>query len=236
MFVDLGLLCSAALSLATPHNSQRISHPGLFQANILQQQIPTVEPIPPSLPQLGIPQIGMSGPYVPAYGLNYSAYLPTSQKVRAAFGSQWSAFGPGFGPTFAPYGARAKNIQPDFGILQSKQDPKAGENFALIFFVGAGQRRALRKSTDLQVDENGIPTRINVRSNVPYFGWSANFMFSSIEQGPANDRDISLGFSGSVIVGYTISKNALVEARYRQTSTQNGFDFSGTELRFGIRF
>lgn len=187
-------------------------------------------------PQMGIPQMMNGGPYVPFLGATYSVYFPTSARTRAILGDQWRSIGPGFGPTFVSYGERAKNLQPDFGVLQNIQNPKAGDNYALAIFLGLGQRRAFKQSTDVELDENNRPKSIKVRSGVPYAGWAVQMMVTSVDLGPMGERSNGIGLSGSLMMGYTISRNAVAELRYRQTTVASGFDFSGLEFRFGIRF
>lgn len=187
-------------------------------------------------PQMGIPQLMNGGPYVPFLGATYSLYLPTSARTRALLGDQWQSIGPGFGPTFVSYGDRAKALQPDFGIIQNVQDAKAGDNYALAIFLGLGQRRAFRQSVDVELGPDWKPKKINVRPGVPYAGWALQMMATSVDLGPTGERSVGLGLSGSLMMGYTISKNAVAEVRYRQTTVASGLDFSGLELRFGIRF
>jgi hypothetical protein len=233
---DLPVPITPAISVPVNIESLSSRYVRTGNATNVIPQSPQQKDQQPSTPQMGIPQMMNGGPYVPFIGATYSLYLPTSARTRAVLGSQWQSIGPGFGPTFVSYGDRAKALQPDFGILQNIQDAKAGDNYALAIFLGLGQRRAFKQSVDVQLDENWKPKSIKVRPGVPYAGWAVQMMVTSVDLGPIGERSVGIGLSGSLMMGYTISRNAVAEVRYRQTTVASGFDFSGLEVRFGIRF
>jgi hypothetical protein len=207
---------------AIPPAFLAIDNPANTYAFVLQDQAPA--PTPPKVS-------------FPLWGLNTFNFIPNSAATRTRFGSNWSGFGPGIGPTLAPSGARAKRLLPDFSVLQSRRGRNETAPNALLIMAGVGKRSTFgnKSSVNPSVSDTGEVT-LKVAPNVPYYGWAVDGVFSVIDLGGRDNREISFGLCGALILGYTINQNAFVETRYRQMTQAAGFDFSGIEFRIGVRF
>ena len=150
-------------------------------------------------------------------GADAELFMPFSGETKDVFGSRAGGIGFGFGGTRVREGRR---IRPDIAILRADK----GDNEATIIIAGA---QYVRPFAD-KVEENA--------RFVPFYGVGLNAMYGSVEV-PADDVDESkFGVGGSVFIGASVGRRAVVEARLRALSSVADYNFSGFVLSAGIRF
>ena len=148
------------------------------------------------------------------FGPEVGAFFP-SGKLSKRFGSSWVSVGLGLGSiSVAP---RTGEWGLDLNLLS-----RQGTNtHAYIAPIGVQYRVGLSSSGSV----------------VPYIGASADLVLSDIRS-PQDHAHSGLMETGgaSVFIGTNLGPQAYIEARYLALGSVQGFDLSGADLTFGLRF
>ena len=143
-----------------------------------------------------------------------SIFLPTSSRVRRAFGDEWFGVGPAFSPVSIANGTA---FRPDVDILSQS---RRGNDAFLVFAGGEVVRRLSAPK--------GYFT--------PYAGAGAGLLYANVDADELGVSFNRLTVAGSLFVGTRLGRNAYAEARYRLVPSLEGLDFSGALLTVGLRF
>lgn len=146
----------------------------------------------------------------------YSWYMPTSGKVKSAFGSSWEGFGVVLNMETFGWANKLQagdfKLYPYFGYYHASEGP----NEATIIPIGLEGRWGLEQSGAMK----------------PYFGIGLAGYGVSLEDKAADvDTGWRGAFGGRVMIGADITKWFNVQASYNLVSDVKGYDLSG----FGIQ-
>lgn len=144
-------------------------------------------------------------------GASVGTYIFTGGNARDAFGNAPVSYGAAL---VQPYRRAGRGPRFDATVLSLNS---GGNNLFILGATIGYEVQALKKK-----DEPSAFARVGV--GPAYFSYDANY----------NNRSVDgrrLGLIGSAEVGYTITRNFIVSARYLQTPSYDGLNFSGLELK-----
>jgi len=183
---------------------------------------------------------------IPPIGPELEAIYLLDSKTRSRFGSTVLSIGPGIGSPIPPLKGK---ISPDFSILQAKERQNGFDNKLFVVSLGPQYKsvyipRKFRSQAGRPSSTEGAggpPTGGSQFGGgpppfLPYYGIGLNAIYAKVKVPGDGLDDSGLGIGGSLMVGVSIKKNALIEARVRATSKIKGYSFSGVGLTFGLRF
>lgn len=150
-------------------------------------------------------------------GLDFSYFIPSSDKARRAFGDRFVSISPGLGAVkrISEKGV----IALDFSIISNDIAE------ARVFMAPVGLSYIRRFSKDEKF--------------IPYAGVSANINFADIRSA-RGDFEIKSGFrvgvGATVFAGLNLGRFSYIQARYYALTKMSGIDLSGLDLSTGVRF
>ena len=149
-------------------------------------------------------------------GASVGTYIFTQGNARDAFGNAPISYGVAL---VQPYRRAGRGLRFDATGLSLNSD---GNRLFLLGATVGYEVQALKKG-----DEPSAFARIGV--GPAYFSYNADYNNRSVDGN-------KLGLIGSAEVGYTITRNFIVSARYLQTPEYDGLNFSGLELKLTAAF
>ncbi len=149
-------------------------------------------------------------------GLEVGAYLPSDNSIKSAFGSTLPRIGINFINNQRP---EMWKPMVNFSVIGAN---KNGNRFLLIpVTVGLGRQFGSDNS-----------------SARPYIRAGAGLAYVSYAIGPTGSRvsDNTIQFTGAAEGGVLLSDRVRISAAYNYFPKQNGFDFSGWEVKVSFLF
>lgn len=158
-------------------------------------------------------------------GLDLGVYIPTSDKARDAFGSNFLNFGFGLGRYRNPSPKGAFGF--DFSIIANRSLFSGGDNRAILIPVGATYVRRLTPTSSEELATGWAP----------YAGVSANVIINNIRSDKYDvESKWRFGAGGSAFIGAVWKGQYFLQARYYGMTSVEGLNLSGVNLTTGFRF